>query len=237
MLSLRAPRIQKTPVSKDLALRLGPFLERGLIQGVPTTWQLLLGQLEMAPYVLLPDAGDKARYEGAPLGNPLFRTPLIVSQIGWEHFRIGHGLHSSPETLELHLAYVYHEGMPTFDLMLVQTHAGGLTRLRRLFEAIEHGSSATGAHHRRLIDLVIPNATAYRKKFLEPGGWIDQAAAFDYPSLEASATFLRPEFTQLTSFVDYCIDTFAPSPSGQSPLELVREIAALGTRRIREKGR
>ncbi len=235
MLSLRAPRVQKTPVSKDLALRLGCFLERGLVKGVPTTWQMLLGQLEMAPYVLLPDAGDKARYEGAPLANPLFRTPLIVSQIGWEHFRIGHGLHSSPETLELHLAYVFHEGMPTFDLQLVQTHVRGLQRLREMFEAIEHATTPAGAHHRRLIDLVIPNAAAYRQKFLEPGGWIDQAAAFDYPG--APAAFLRPEFTQLTTFVDYCLDAFPPSPAGQSPIAVAKEMARLGTRRILEKGR
>ena len=235
MLSLRAPRVRKTPVSKDLALRLGPFLERGLVKGVPTTWQLLLGQLEMAPYVLFPDAGDKARYEGAPLASPLFRTPLIASQIGWEHFRIGHGLHSTPETLELHLAYVFHEGMPSFDLQLVQTHVNGLQRLRQVFEAIEHGTTPAGVHHRRLIDLVIPNAAAYRKQFLEPGGWIDRAAAFDYP--RDAAPFLRSEFTQLTTFVDYCIDTFPPSPAGQSPIAVAKEMARLGTRRIREKGR
>ncbi len=237
MLSLFAPRTKKTPVSKDLSLRLGPFLARGLVKGVPTTWQLLLGQLEMAPYVVLPDAGDRARYDGAPLGNPLFRTPLIVSQIGWEHFRVGHGLHSTPETLELHLAYVFHEGMPVFDLQLVQTHADGLGRLRRMLEAIEQSSTPAGVHHRRLIDLVIPDAAAYRKNFLEPGGWIDRAAAFDYPATDEAAAFLRPEFTQLTSFVDYCIDTFEPSPRGQSPLSIARQLSDLGTRRLREKGR
>ena len=240
MLSLRAPHdpaAKKTPVSKDLALRLGAFLERGLVKGVPTSWQLLLGQLEMAPYVVLPDAGDKARYEGARLGSPLLRTPLIVSQIGWEHFRVGHGLHSTPETLELHLAYVFHEGMPVFDLQLVQTHADGLGRLRRLFEEIEAGSTPRGAHHRHLIDLVIPDASAYRREFLEPGGWIDRAAAFDYPSPFEAATFLRPEFTQLTTFVDYCCDAFAPSPRGRSPVAVAREIAGLATRRLREKGR
>lgn len=241
MLAIRAPRNpdspKKTKVSKDMRERLAVFFERGLIKGIPTTWQLLLGQLEMAPYVVLPDAGDKARYDGAPLSNPLLRTPLVVSQIGWEHFRVGHGLHSTPETLELHLAYVFHEGMPVFDLQLVQTHADGLGRLRRLFEEIDHASTALGAHHRRLIDLVIPDAGAYRQRFLEPGGWIDQAVAFDYPSTGEAASFLRPEFTQLTTFVDYCLEAFPASPRGQSPLKVARELARLGTRRLREKGR
>ena len=88
------------------------------------------------------------------------------------------------------------------------------------FEAIEHGTTPSGVHHRRLIDLVIPNATDYRRRFLEPGGWIDQAAFFDYP--RDAAAFLRPEFTQLTTFIDYCIDTFPASPAGQSAVSVAR---------------
>ncbi|MBL8786446.1 MAG: hypothetical protein JNJ59_16205 [Deltaproteobacteria bacterium] len=228
---------KKTPVSKDLSVRLAPFLERGLIGGIPTTWQLLLGQLEMAPYVVLPDAGDKRRYDGAPLGHPLTRTPIVISQIGWEHFRVGHGLLSSPETLELHLAYVFHEGMPTFDLQLVQTHADGLGRLRTLLTEIETGSTARGRHHRRMIDLVIPRASDYRRQFLEDGGWIDRAARFDYPGPDETATFLRPEFTQLTTFIDYCLTQLPKSPREAPALEVAAQVFALATRRLREKGR
>ncbi len=230
-------RTPKTPVTKDLRVRLAPFLERGLVKGIPSTWQMLLGQLEMAPYVVMPDAGDKARYDGAPLGHPLLRTPLIVSQIGWEHFRIGHGLHSTIETLELHLAYVYHEGMPVFDLQLVQTHPDGLERLRERLARIDVASDKVSVHDRQLSGLVIPDAEGYRRKFLEPGGWIDRAAAWDYPPISDAASFLRPEFTTLTSFVDYCLDTFPASPSDETLGQTARRIADLGTRRFRERGR
>ena len=230
-------RAAKTRVDKDLATRLAPFLERGLITSLPTTWQLLCGQLEMAPYVVLPDAGDKSRYDGAACGHPMLRTPLILSQIGWEHLRIGHGLDTSLETLVLHLAYVFHEGMPIFDLQLIQTHPGGLERLRTTLAAIDASSDPFGAHHHRLSSLVIPDAAAYRRCFLAPGGWIDRAAAFDYPAPESAAAFLRSEFTQLVTFIDYCQTTFPRSPRGESPWTIARTLADLGSRRLREKGR
>jgi hypothetical protein len=230
-------RAPKTPVTRDLRVRLAPFLERGLIQGIPTNWQLLLGQLEMAPYVVMPDAGDRARYAGAPLGHPLLRTPLVVSQIGWEHFRVGHGLHSTIETLELHLAYVFHEGMPVFDLQLVQTHPDGLDRLRERLLRIDQADDPISVHDRRLSALVIPDAPGYRRKFLEPGGWIDRAAAWDYPRVEDAAAFLRQEFTTLATFVDYCLTAFPASPRDESLPQVANRVVALGTRRFRERGR
>lgn len=227
--------MQKTPVSLDLEARLQPFFARGLLRDMPTTWQLVLGQIEMAPYVVLPDAGDKKRYEGALYGHPLIRTPIVVSQIGVEHFRVGHGLHSSMEALERHLAYVYHEGMPVFDLQLVQTHAGGLERLRAFLQGIEDGASREHLRHRSLTSVIIPNAARYRRWFLEPGGWIDRAAAFDYPN--DAAAFLRPEFTNLVAFVDYCARAFPRAPSDEPWPRVAARVASLATRRIREKGR
>jgi len=230
--------MKKTPITHDLSVRLAPFLERGLLrEPLPTTWQLLLGQLEMAPYVVMPDAGDAKRYEGALYSHPLVRTPIVVSQIGWEHLRVGHGLHSSMEALERHIAYVFHEGMPVFDLQLVQTHPGGLARLRKFLDDIESGASEEHLRHRRLSGLIIPNAARYRSWFTAPGGWIDRAAAFDYPTIDTAAPFLRAEFTDLVAFVAYCARTFPPSPLAERPDKAVARIAALATRRFREKGR
>lgn len=222
------------PADRDLHQRLRHFRAAGLIAAMPTPWQLLLGQLEMAPYVVMPDAGDSARYQGARCGHPLLRTPIVLSQVGWEHLRVGHGLDASLRALVLHLAYVFHEGMPTFDLQLVQTHEGGLDALRRFLEAVDAGNEP---HHRRLIDLVIPDAPAYRRQFLEEGGWIDRAAALDYPTPATAATFLRPEFTQLTTFIAYCRDTFPESPRSEAPWRVARRIASLASRRLRERGR
>lgn len=223
-----------SPASRDLDQRLRPLRQAGLVDRIPTRWQLLLGQIEMAPYVVMPDAGDAARYRGARCGHPLLRTPIVLSQVGWEHLRVGHGLDASLRALVLHLAYVYHEGMPTFDLQLVQTHEGGLDALRRFLEALEAGHQQ---HHERLIDLVIPDARAYRRQFLEADGWIDRAARFDYPPTTTAAAFLRPEFTQLSSFLDYCRAAFPESPRAEPPWRSARRIAALASRRLRERGR
>jgi len=227
--------MKKTSANKDLAQRLQVFQEAGLIDTIPTEWQLFLGQIEMAPYVVMPDAGDDGRYAGAPLGHPLLRTPVVFSQIGWEHLRVGHGLHSSLVALLLHVAYVFHEGMPSFDLQLVQTHPGGLKALRGFLSDLDGSDDAFFRHHRRLIDLVVPNATEYRKAFVVPGGFIDRAEAFAYPTGHDVAEFLRPEFTDLCRFVSYCAATFPKRAALGRPLETVRTIADLSTRAIRAR--
>lgn len=223
--------------SPDLRARLHPFFERGLLDVMPTPWQLLQGSIEMAPYVVMPDAGDARRYEGAPLGSALLRTPVIISQIGWEHFRIGHGMRSSMDALERHLAYVHHEGFPAFDLQLVHTHEGGLARLRRFFEDVERGATPMHRRHQRLTRLVIPDASAYRRQFTAPGGWIDRAEAFDYPAADTAAAFLRPEFTDLVAFVRYCARAFPATPIGERVDRLLGRVFGLATKRLRERGR
>lgn len=220
--------------TRDLAVRLRPFIDRGLIRGVPTEWQLLQGQLEMAPYVVMPDAGDRARYAGAPLGHPLARQPLLVWQIGLDHFRVGHGLHTAPDAQFRHLNFVFHEGMPTYDLQVCQTFDDGIGRMRRFTQEIEDGATPTGRRLRRLVDLVIPDAAAYRRAFLEPGGYLDRAEAFDYPAPDGAAPFLRPEFTSLTAFIDYCLERFEPRPDTSPLWRRALHLGDLATRRLRE---
>ncbi|MCA9519872.1 MAG: hypothetical protein KC609_02825, partial [Myxococcales bacterium] len=170
-------------LTRNLTERLKPFLERGLIRAIPTPWQLVQGSLEMAPYVVTPDAGDRSRYDGARFGHPLLRTPIVLAQIGIDHLQIGHGLFvRSAESYFKHLMFVYHEGMPTYDLQLVQTVPNGLERLRAFAEAIERGATPRARRQRKLIGWVIPEASRYRHEFLRNGGWIDRAERFDYPS-------------------------------------------------------
>lgn len=227
--------MKKIPADKNLSRRLAIFRDAGLVHTIPTEWQLFLGQLEMAPYVVMPDAGDDARYAGAPLGHPLLRTPVVLSQIGLEHLRVGHGLHSSLVALLLHVAYVFHEGMPSYDLQLVQTHPGGLDALRRFLSDLDCAETAENRHHRRLIDLVVPNARSYREAFVAEGGFIDRAEAFDYPTAAEVAPFLRPEFTDLCRFVNYCATTFPTEPALGRPIGTLRTLADLSTRAIRER--
>ena len=190
----------------------------------------------MAPYVALPDAGDQARYAGAPLGHWLLRTPIVFGEIGLDHFRAGHGLHAREESIFRHLNFVFHEGMPIFDLQLVQTFELGLERFRAYTFAIEEASTPKARSQQRRIDWILPNASSYRQRFLEPGGWIDQCAAFDYSGGDEVADFLRPEFTSLVRFVNYCADTFEPWPTLRSAPTLPWQFADLATRALRKTG-
>lgn len=228
-------RFMERELSRDPAVRLSVFVDAGLIPQVPTRFQFLQGQLEMAPFVLLPDAGDNDRYAGAPLGHPLLRTPLVLWEVGSDHLRIGHGLHAEAESLYRHLMFVFHEGMPVYDLQLVQTVPGGLAAFRQYAQDIEDGRTPERARQQKRIDLVVPHASRYRQHFLEPGGWIDQAEALQYPGEAEVAAFLRPEFMSLIRFSNYCASTFPRQPLDLPPARLPGHLAELFSRRFRQR--
>ena len=225
------------PISRDPEVRLKVFVQAGLLDRVPTTWQLLQGQIEMAPYVMLPDAGDHERYAGARLGHPLLRTPIVLREIGPDHLRIGHGLHNSAESLYRHLNFVLHQGMPVYDLQLVQTVPDGLEELRRYTTEIEWGTTPERTRQRRRIDLVLPDASEYRRKFIERDGWIDRAARFEYDEDDTVAGFLRLEFTSLIRFVNYCARTFPAQRNEHRLRDVPWHLGGLFARRFLETGR
>ncbi|MCA9773037.1 MAG: hypothetical protein KC466_11565, partial [Myxococcales bacterium] len=101
--------------TQKLERRLKVFLDAGLLKRVPTRWQTLQAELEMAPYVLSADATAEPAYRGAPLGHALVRQPFIMSQVGPDHLRVGTGLGAHHRSLATHLAFTHHQGMPVFD--------------------------------------------------------------------------------------------------------------------------
>lgn len=215
----------KVTLSRNPFERVRVFVDRGLIPTLPTTWQLVQGQIEMGAYVALPDEGDRERYADALFGHPLLRTPIILAEIGYDHTRIGHGLHAKAESVFRHLNFVFHDGMPEFDLQLLQTMPNGIEAFRAYTRAIEDASSNKARKQRNRIDLILPRASEYRRKFLEPGGWLDRAAAFDYPSADEVTNFLRPEFTSLVRFMNHCATaypSFDLSEVVYAPLRVVR---------------
>ncbi|MCB0221146.1 MAG: hypothetical protein KDH09_15720, partial [Chrysiogenetes bacterium] len=121
----------------DIEARLAPFVSRGLIARAPTRWQITQGEMEMLPYVLTPDITDEHRYEGAPLGHPVLRQPIIFSQVGRDHLRTGSGLECKLESVMKHLHFTIHAGMPVFDLQVIQTHPRGLETFRHYSEDLQ----------------------------------------------------------------------------------------------------
>ncbi|MGE3673131.1 MAG: hypothetical protein AB7K71_25885, partial [Polyangiaceae bacterium] len=99
-------------------------------------------------------------------------------------------------------------------------------------QAIEDGSTRQARRQRRWIDRVLPKASEYRQKFLAPGGWIDQAEAFDYPTEKDVAGFLRPEFTDLVRFVNHCANAYPASPLEQPLTHIPSHLVGLARKRF-----
>ena len=188
----------------------------------------------MAPYVYLPDDTDTVRYKGTAFGHPLLRTPIVLWNIGLDHLRVGSGLGAKPESVYRHLNFVYHHGMPAFDLQLAQTIPGGLDSLRQYTEEIEVGATRMRARQRRWIDRIVPNAPKYRREFLKADGWIDQAAALEYPRDSQIPSFQRREFTSLTRFANYCANAFPLRATDIPFYRLPQRLWKLATRGAKE---
>lgn len=218
----------------EIERRLAPFLARGLIRRVPTRWQLLQGTLEMTPYVLSSDATAEQRYAGTPFGHPILRQPLIFARVGLDHLRTGAALGAKLGSVCAHLHLTHHQGMPVFDLQVVQTHPDGLARLRARTEELLENQSARARRDNRLVALILPRAAEYYRQFLGADGWIARAERFDYPTAQDEGAALPEEFWSLTSFLEHCATTF-PATSREWPWSRYPgHLARLATRRFRD---
>jgi len=216
-----------------LAERLAPFVRAGLLPEIPTAFQQLQGQLEMAPYVILPDATDAERYVGAPLGNALLRQPVTLRNVGLDHFRTGSGLGARLDSLFAHLMFVHHADFPDYDLQLIQCHPEGTAAFRRFLIDIERG---TTARHRRIgkqMAWVIPDSQAYRERFTAPGGYLDRAEAYDYPPIERYAGDERPEFSTLVRFLNHCARHYPRTAAEVGRASLPRHLLRIAMARFR----
>jgi hypothetical protein len=217
-----------------IAKRLEVFTKSGLLRRIPTRWQIVQGTLEMTPYVASTDATAEPWYRGAPFGHPLVRQPLIISRVGIDHFRTGAALGAKLESLIRHLHLTYHQGMPVFDLQVVQTHDGGLQALRERTEEVLAGDTRRARRHRRFVSLILPRADDYYRQFLGDDGWIARAERLDYPRPDTQDSAFPPEFFSLVEFLNYCAETFPEHPRDIPWTRYPSHLAALGGRRFRE---
>lgn len=216
--------------------RLQPFCEAGLLSAeeIPTWWQLRQAEIEMTPYVISTDATAESGYDGRLLGHPILRQPLIVSQVGLDHFRTGSGLGARHGSVCKHLHLTFHQGMPVFDLQVVQTHPDGLARLRERTLAVIHGTTAEGRRIGRLGRLTLSDPQAYYDQFLGDDGWIARAERFDYPGPASEGSVFPREFFSLVDLARYAAQAFSPALADTGWRRLPLHLARLGTRRFRE---
>lgn len=220
--------------SEEIERRIRPFLAAGLVARVPTPWQLVQGTIEMTPYVLSSDATAERRYAGTPFGHPILRQPLIFARVGLDHLRTGPALGAKPGSVCAHLHLTYHQGMPVFDLQVLQTHPDGLARLRARTEELLAGKTVRARRDNRLVALILPRADLYYREFLGTEGWIARAERFDYPSARAEGSSLPEEFFSLTGFLDHCANAFPAAPDAMPWPRRARHVVRLLGRRFRE---
>lgn len=219
---------------RQLKARLQGFLDAGLVQSVPTNFQIWQGETEMTPYVLSSDATAEEGYVGARFGTPWIRQPLIFSQVGRDHLRIGCALNACLRSVCTHLHLTYHRGMPVFDLQLIQTHPLGLDVLEQSIIEILDGTTPAARRHKKIASLILARPEEYLEKFLGDSGWIARARRLEYPPPTAESSSFPSEFYSLVDFMNYCALTFPATPSDLPWVAYPQHFARLFLRRLRE---
>lgn len=213
--------------------RLRPFLEAGLLSVLPTTFQIRQGELAMLPYVLSSDATDESRYRRAPFGHPLLRQPLILLEVGVDHLDPGCSLGARPASIITHLLMTYHQGMPVFDLQLLQTHPDGLDQLERAVVEQLEGTTARARHLRRTIAAILADPSSYHRLFLGDDGYVARARRFEYATPESEGSDFPAEFFGLVPFLEHCARTYPRRVGDVGLARLPAHLAHLATRRVR----
>jgi hypothetical protein len=215
----------------DLASRLRIFTDAGLLRRIPTPWQLRQGEWEMTPYVMSTDATTEAGY--TRLGHPILRQPIIFREVGFDHLATGSALGVKLESLCAHLQLTFHQGMPVFDLQVVQTHPDGLVQLRAALEDMAAGTTKLGRRRRRIAKMILLDPDAYIGRFFGADGWLARAERLDYPMPSEEGAAFPPEFYSLVGFLNHCAEAF-PAQREQSWMRVPGHLLHLAGRRFRE---
>jgi len=205
---------------RDLATRLRPFLDAGLMGHVPKPFQIRQGELVMFPYVISSEATDESRYTRTLYGHPLARQLIILAMVGRDHLDPGCSLGARFESIATHLLTTHHLGMPVFDLQLLHTHPDGLPRLRAVITDHLARSSDAARRRARWIGRILKDPDGYHRLFLGDDGYIARAERMEYPAPDAEGSGLPPEFFSLAAFLEHCATTYP------------RTVAELGWRRL-----
>jgi hypothetical protein len=218
----------------ELGKRLSVFVEAGLLERIPTPWQVVQGEIEMTPYVISTDATAESGYRDRPIAHPLVRQLMILSHVGRDHLRTGTALGASLESLCAHLILTFHQGMPTFDLQVIQTHRDGLAHLEAAIRDTLARSTRMARRRWRIASRLFADPVGYFHRFLGDDGWIARARRFDYPAPRTEGSAFPPEFFSLVGLLRYCAVTFPAHPHDIGWARLPGHIVALAGRRFRE---
>ena len=172
--------------------RLGWFARQGLLDGLPSPWQLRVGAAVMLPITFGESERERQRSRASWAGQIPLRVPVQLLY-GPRQLLSATGLELRARDIVRHLLCVYHEdAFLGFDLQLLASHAGGL-------ELLAHEAAAVASGRNRLAPLlarVVP-VPGYHERLVTLAA---RARDFDYPA----PLDLDPRFCSLLGFARFC---------------------------------
>jgi hypothetical protein len=171
--------------------RLQFFVDHGMLEAVPTRWQLAMGSLAMMPYALNETENERETSRRTLLGQVPVRVPLQVIYCPRQAIP-GAGMSATKDTIVRHLISAYHDvRVLTYDLQMLQA-ISGLDHLERRALDVVHGRDRWAPLLTRMC-----GGAEYHARLAELA---PRAARFDYPKEQAD-----PRFSSLVGFARFCL--------------------------------
>jgi hypothetical protein len=179
-------------IEDHIRARIGPFVERGELERVPTPWQLRVGWLAMLPVTLSETERERRTSRRTWMGQVPIRVPLQVLY-NPRQLIVDTGLTQRADQVVRHLLSVFHEdAFLGYDLQLLSTYPGGLALLSHEAERVARGATRWAPYLKRLV-----GGRGYHAHLIELA---DAAECGDYPD----PLDVDPRFASLVGFARYC---------------------------------
>lgn len=167
-------------------------MRHGLLERLPSPWQMRVGRLAMLPITLSESERERARSRSTFAGQIPVRVPLQLLYSPQQVFA-DTGLSLAPEHIVRHLLCVYHEdAFLAYDLQLLHSHEGGLELLEREARRVVDGSNRWAPMLRRVVGWPDYHANLI--------ALANAAREFEYPD----PLDLDRRFCSLVGFAKFC---------------------------------
>ncbi len=175
-----------------IAARLGFFVKHGMLDRLPSAWQVRVGWAAMLPITLAESDRERERSRRTFAGQIPIRVPLQLLYSPRQLFA-DTGLSLAPKHVVRHLLCVYHEdAFLAYDLQLLQSHEGGLMLLAREAQRVVDGHNPLTPMLRRVVGW-----PGYHARLVELAA---AAQEFEYPD----PLDLDRRFCSLVGFARFC---------------------------------
>ncbi len=171
---------------------MGFFVAHGLLDALPSPWQVKVGLMAMLPVTLSESDRERDSSRRTWMGQIPIRVPLQILYSPRQALA-DTGLTLRADQLIRHMLSVYHEdAFLGYDLQLLHSHPGGLARLRQEARAVVQGQTRWAPFLTRLV-----GGAGYHEGLI---ALAEAAERFEYPD----PLDLDPRFISLVGFARFC---------------------------------